>query len=238
MSLPQFYHEGTLAQGHEVWLDEDTVRHVLQVLRMNTGEQLQLTNGQGYTAIATIATAAKKKCSVHIDTTNFKEREPFGLHLCVAFTKNASRNEWLLEKATELGVRSITPLQATRTERDKIRYDRWKGILISALLQSQQSYLPTLHELTPLNEVLERYKDGHQKMIGHCIDTYERRPVREVMQAGQQTVMLIGPEGDFTRDEVNLCMTQGYAGVSLGTQRLRTETAAIAVCAYHNMINI
>lgn len=237
-SLPWFYYNGTLKPQDEVWLDEDTVRHVVQVLRMQPGGRLQLTNGAGAVATTTIASIQKKKCSVHIDDVAEYERNNAGLHLCVAFTKNTSRNEWLLEKATELGVHSITPLLTTRTEREKIRYDRWQNILVAAILQSQQCWLPQLHEAMPLQKVLEEFKDVPQKLMGHCIENISRAPLSEMLKPGCETVMLIGPEGDFTEDEVNLSMGQyGYRGVSMGTQRLRTETAAMAVCAYFNLIN-
>src|ERR1700761_8043725 len=116
-SLPQFYFAGQFKQGEVLWLDENTVRHVVQVLRMKTGEQLQLTNGAGYTATATITTAEKKKCSVRLDNVTFHDPAAATLHIGVAFTKNNARNEWLLEKATELGAGSIIPLVTARTDK-------------------------------------------------------------------------------------------------------------------------
>ena len=237
MSLPQFFFEGDLVKNATVWLDEDNARHVVQVLRMVKGEQLQLTNGKGYSAICAIAAAEKKKCSVQIIDVVFHEQRKYGLHLCVAFTKNTSRNEWLLEKATELGVRSITPLITTRTERERIRYDRWHNILVAALLQSQQFHLPLLNEATTLEKLLQQYKDVPQKFIAHCIEGQSKKELSEMLISGSDALILIGPEGDFTSDEVNLCVAQGCNTISLGTQRLRTETAAVAVCAYFNFIN-
>lgn len=237
MALPHFFHDASLQQGDTVWLDEATTRHVVQVLRMQPGEQLQLIDGQGHEAMATITIAEKKKCGVAINGITLHHQRAYGLHLGIAFTKNSSRNEWLLEKATELGIKSIIPLSTTRTEREKIKHERWRSILISALLQSQQYYLPQLSEPATLKEILKQHGAVPQKFIAHCIDEHQRQPVAELLKPGVETVLLIGPEGDFTADEVTLCEEQGFAGISLGTQRLRTETAAMAACAYYNLIN-
>jgi len=236
MPLPLFYFDGELTIGNNLPLNDDTARHIVQVLRMQVGEQLQLTNGKGYAAIATIAVADKKKCSVTVNEVVF-HLPSTALHLCVAFTKNSSRNEWLLEKATELGVSSITPLLTTRSEREKFRYDRMKGILVSALLQSQQFHLPVLNEVMSLQSVLAQYKGAPQKMVAHCIAEIPVKPVAELLKPALETLVCIGPEGDFTTDEVNLCTDAGCLGISLGTQRLRTETAAMSVCAFFNLIN-
>ncbi len=234
--LPQFYFDGELKHGDTLWLDEATVRHVVQVLRMKAGEHLQLTNGAGYTAITTIAVSEKKKCSVKIEKVTYYEPDKVALHIAVAFTKNTARNEWLLEKATELGAASIIPLQTARTEKDKFRYDRFRHILISAMLQSQQYYLPAMPEASTLKEVIAQYHRP-QRLIAHCIEEMERKPLSIMLKPGMGTILLIGPEGDFTPEEVNLCMEAGYSAVSLGIKRLRTETAAISVCAFFNTIN-
>lgn len=237
MSLPLFFHNAILEQGKELWLDEDTARHVVQVLRMTIGEELQLTDGKGHEAVASIVQADKKKCLVRLDKVVLHPAAATTLHLAVAFTKNSSRNEWLLEKATELGVTSIIPLSAARSERERIRYDRWHNILVSALLQSHQYHLPVLTEIMNVKAVVEQYKDVEQKLVGHCIAEMGRAPLQEMLKPGKETIVLIGPEGDFTEEEVNLCMKAHYEGVSMGTQRLRTETAAMAVCAYFNLVN-
>lgn len=236
VSLPQFYFDGTLQENDIVWLDEGTVRHVVQVLRMKAGEQLQLTNGKGAIATASITTAEKKKCGVKITAVTRYQRSTAVLYLGVAFTKNNARNEWLLEKATELGVAGIIPLITARSEKERMRYDRLQHILVSAMLQSQQAYLPVLSEAMPLKEALAKYQSP-QKLVAHCIAGQERKQLSEMLKPGVETMMLIGPEGDFTEDEVNLCTQAGYIPVTLGTRRLRTETAAMSVCAYFNLIN-
>ncbi len=235
MALPLFFHNAPINTGSELSLDEDTARHIVQVLRMQAGENIRLTNGKGIEAVVEIVRTEKKKCFVRI--TEIKQHEPVAqqLTLCMSFTKNASRNEWLLEKATELGVQMIVPLMTTRTEREHFRFDRLNNILISAMMQSQQYYLPELKEPTVFSKVTNT--DAEQKLIAHCMDTVVRAPLHEVLQRGKNTVICIGPEGDFTTDEVNEAIAAGFKGISLGVNRLRTETAAMAVCAYFNMIN-
>lgn len=236
-SLPLFYYNHPLCKNETVQLDEDTARHIVQVLRMQSGEQLQLTNGMGDVADAVITDAAKKRCAVTVSNVMHHEPAKHKLHLAVAFTKNTSRNEWLLEKATELGVSSIIPLLATRSEKEKIRAERWTGILVSAMMQSQQYYLPLLAQPTKLSDVIAQYNNTAQKLIGHCMDDTARVSLTKAMLPGKETIILIGPEGDFTKEEVTVCTQHGYAGISMASQRLRTETAAINVCAYFNTIN-
>lgn len=237
MALPLFFQDGNYHQSHEIQVDEDTARHIVQVLRMQPGEQLILTNGKGLAAIAKIEKAEKKNLLLRITEVTEYQPSVSKLHLCVAFTKNSGRNEWLLEKATELGVSSITPIISKRTEKDKIRYDRWNSILISALIQSQQYYLPMLQKAVSIREILQRFNGIQQKLIGHCIETEKRIPITDAMKKNIDTVLLIGPEGDFTEEEVKLCVSHGFVGMSIVNQRLRTETAAIAVCSYFSLIN-
>lgn len=235
--LAFFYHNSEFLGNSTLQLNEETAKHVVQVLRMKEGEQIKLNNGHGQSAMTTIISAEKKRCSVQISEVHQFSQPAFGLHLCVAFTKNTSRNEWLLEKATELGVRSITPIISARTEREKFRIDRWQNILISAMLQSQQYYLPQLNEATKFEHILKQHENTEQKLIAHCESDFERRPIASVLSAKQNTVILIGPEGDFTPDEINLAMQNNFKGIVLCGQRLRTETAAMAVCAHFNLLN-
>jgi len=210
--LPRFFYNGTLSGNSSISLDEATAKHIWQVLRMQADDKVAITDGKG-----TIAETV--------------------LHLCVSFTKNNSRNEWLLEKATELGVGTIIPISTKRSEKTYFRHDRWQKILTSAILQSQQYYLPQLSDIMPLKNILKEYKDVPQKLIAHCIDDKNRQPLSKMLKPAAETILLIGPEGDFTQEEVNLCIEHGFQPVSLGAQRLRTETAAITASAYFNVIN-
>ncbi|MEZ5018298.1 MAG: RsmE family RNA methyltransferase [Flavipsychrobacter sp.] len=232
-----FFHDGTLVEGADVQLTDATSRHVLQVLRMQVGDGLELTNGDGLQAFTTIKEASKKKCIVHVAQVVTHDPIEPKIHLGISFTKNTSRNEWLLEKATELGIKSIIPIQSTRTERVRVKEERWKGILSAALIQSQQFYLPVLQEIALFEEVIEQYKHVEQKLIAHCMSEIERMPLQEAAEVGKETLILIGPEGDFTQDEVALSIKHGFRSISMGNQRLRTETAAIAACSFFNIIN-
>lgn len=234
---PLFFHDGVLEQGANLQLSDTTSRHVLQVLRMQVADGLELTNGKGAHAKTTIIETSKKKSIVRINRVeNYPQNEP-RIHLGISFTKNTSRNEWLLEKATELGVSSIIPIQSARTERVRVKAERWQGILVAALIQSQQFHLPNLQEINPFNKVLEKYANIEQKLVAHCIEEIPRMPLQEAAKSGKETLILIGPEGDFTMEEVALCIQLGFESISMGNQRLRTETAAIASCSHFNIIN-
>jgi 16S rRNA (uracil1498-N3)-methyltransferase len=236
-ALPLFFQDQAMHAGDTLLFPEDSARHIVQVLRMKAGDRLALTNGKGLRAEAVIVQAEKKKCAVSVEAATVLASNPYPLHLAMAFTKNSSRNEWLLEKATELGAGSITPLLTRRSERERFRFDRLNNILVSALLQSQQYYLPILHEPKTLESLLRDTQDLNQRLVAHCIEDSPRQPVAQLLQARQSTLFLIGPEGDFTEEEVALCYEAGCKGVSLCDQRLRTETAAMAVCAYFNLLN-
>jgi 16S rRNA (uracil1498-N3)-methyltransferase len=235
--LHRFYFSGELKNNSTIELDDASAKHIWQVLRMDSGDKICVTDGRGHTATGIIQVAERHSCEVRLGEVNFFPEKKHKLHLCVAFTKNNSRNEWLLEKAAEFGVTSITPLMAVRSEKVHFREDRWEKLLISALLQSQQHYMPILNEISPLADVLKKYCQVPDRFVGHCIGDKERTPLSGLLKPSSEIVILIGPEGDFRFDEVSLCVSYGYKPVSLGEQRLRTETAAIAVCAHYNMIN-
>jgi 16S rRNA (uracil1498-N3)-methyltransferase len=238
--LPSFFHDGHLASHTTVSLDPDTAKHIWQVLRMRPDDKIILTDGKGTAAEGSIHTAERHRCNVAIENVSFHARSGSTLHLAVAFTKNNSRNEWLLEKATELGVGTIIPLHTSRSEKTHVRHDRWHKILQAATLQSQQYYLPVLSEIMPLSAVMQHYSKVPQKLVAHCIpagNLTNKAPITEVLNPAQETLLLIGPEGDFSVDEVNLCIENGFKPVSLGAQRLRTETAAITAAAYFNLIS-
>jgi 16S rRNA (uracil1498-N3)-methyltransferase len=235
-SLPRFFYPGAMSENGIVTLDAATAKHIWQVLRMKEDDEILLTDGKGTLSEGQIHIAEKHKCTVSVKKVTFHPRPGNILHLVVGFTKNNSRNEWLLEKATELGVGSITPLVTTRSEKAHVRYDRWEKILQSAILQSQQHYLPELSGTLQLHNALKHFSNISTKLIAHCIAGQERRSISEMLKTGQETVLLIGPEGDFTPDEVNLCMENGFKPVSLGLHRLRTETAAIAAAACFNIM--
>lgn len=236
-TLPIFYTSQTLMQSTTVTVEEETARHIVQVLRMKTGEVICLTDGKGTRAEAIIESVSKKSCTVLIKQASYQPPASPQLILGVAFTKNAGRNEWLLEKATELGAHSIIPITAERSERVFAKEERWKNILVSAMLQSQQYHLPHLSSPLSVVAVLEQYDSCSQKLIAHCETSLPRLSLYKAMQPAQDTLILIGPEGDFTEDEIKAATDASCTAIDLGKNRLRTETAAMSVCAYFSILN-
>lgn len=239
MALPSFYIPSYNPGQQEVVLDEDNSRHVVQVLRMKPGELVQLTDGRGRLLEGAIADAHKKYCRVAIRETYAVPPPSTPVTIAISPLKNASRFEWFLEKATEIGVSTIIPLIGERTERQSIRADRLKNILVSAMLQSQQAWLPVLPEAQPFSQLIAPATGVGNGMgltlIAHCLEAPRATAtlagvVRERLVAGGgagYALILIGPEGDFTPKEVEMALAAGYLPVSLGQNRLRTETAGV-----------
>jgi 16S rRNA (uracil1498-N3)-methyltransferase len=235
--LPYFYHPVIEKNQKMITLDEPTSKHVIQVLRMQEGEQIMLTNGKGLKVLGTIVAAERKRCGIKIDKIEDISERPYKFTLAISFTKNNSRNEWLLEKATEMGIERIIPIVSTRTEKEKFNAARLEGILASAMLQSQQCFLPELLEPVALNKFFGYTESIEQKLIAHCIDEEKRTSLLTALQVQKNTVVLIGPEGDFTKQEIDLCIEKGFNPVTLGINRLRTETAGLYVCTVFNALN-
>jgi len=219
-------------------LSEATSHHCAQVLRMQAGVDLLLTDGKGSRVLARMLQPDRKRSRVQL-----VHQEQINPTLCrfslgIAFTKNNSRNEWLLEKATELGISNIYPLLTQRSEKTTIKQERLQSILISAMLQSQQCFLPVLHSLTPLATLLDNIPKNEdiQRFIAYC-GAEEKVSYAQSLQAGKSAIVLIGPEGDFMEEEVTLCRESGFIPVSLGSKRLRTETAGLYVCTLFNARN-
>ena len=223
--LPYFYH-ATLQSSQSVFnLTEATSKHCIQVLRMQQGEQLNLTNGIGLIVTVALVTPHKKNSVVKLIAAQTVAKPNKQNTIAISLLKNATRFEWFLEKATELGIANIIPLICKRTERQLFKKERWEAILISAMLQSQQCWLPTL--ATPVNykEVMLN-TDYATKLIAHC-DTDNLKTNLIAHTNLLNSIVLIGPEGDFTPEEIALAKHYDYKAVTLGSTRLRTETAAI-----------
>lgn len=223
-------------EDEQLILCEETSKHLVQVLRMQNGDQFELTNGSGVHGIASIIDNHKKHCTVSISNSTFIEKRPYKLTIAVGFTKNKSRNEWMLEKMTELGVDCIIPLQCKRSEKDKINMDRLRGILEAATIQSKQYYVPEIKELTSLKNVIEDF-DTYAKYIAHCEDEQEKQHFLKNLERSASTLIFIGPEGDFSQDEIKYCLENACTPISLGVNRLRTETAAVYATTIFNAIN-
>jgi 16S rRNA (uracil1498-N3)-methyltransferase len=230
MALPFFYTNELKTTATQFVLREETSKHVAQVLRMQNGEQLLLTDGKGNLFTAEIIDDNRKKCVVKV--ISFATQTPPIKKIIIAISpaKNATRFEWFLEKATEIGVSEIVPLVCSRTEKLHFRHDRMKNILISAMLQSQQSWLPVLQEPMKFKEYIKSIKENadQQKFIAHCVEEVSKEQlVGKLLADHHQQLILIGPEGDFTNEEIAEALQNNFVAVALGNTRLRTETAGI-----------
>jgi 16S rRNA (uracil1498-N3)-methyltransferase len=228
MTLPFFYEPELPKISDHFTLSEESSKHAIQVLRMKSGAHLQLTNGKGILYTASIVSEDKKKTVVLLQKPVQKNQPAKKISVCISLLKNTSRFEWFLEKATEIGVSEIQPLISKRTEHTRFRMDRMNGILIAAMLQSQQYWLPELHKPVSFGEIISQPAMA-QQLIAYCGEG-DKNFIRE-LPAASETRMLIGPEGDFTPDEIELALQNSYIPVSLGETRLRTETAGIVAAS-------
>ncbi len=218
------------------FLDEEESRHLLTVLRRKPGDAVQITDGQGLIYETELAEAGKKLAVAKIlKKIPQPDERPMRLHLAIAPTKNADRFEWFLEKAVEIGVDEITPLLCHRSERKNLRHDRLEKILVSAMKQSKRAVLPKLNDLSHFEKVVKNATET-QKFIAWCSDDATPPHLKTVLKPNLAALILIGPEGDFTSDEVFLAKNAGFQEVSLGAARLRTETAGVFAVAVGNLI--
>ena len=233
MKLPVFFVDNLDNLTDTLLLDGDTSRHIVCVLRMKKGEQLHLTNGKGLLLIAEITDDHKKKCHVKIVDALFTAPASRKILIGISLLKNGSRFEWFLEKATEIGVTEIIPLICERTERQQFRQERMKNLLVSAMIQSQQVWLPVLHQ--PISfPLLMRQEDlpaKPAKYIAHCMEEQKIALQTAMNPALPLQLMLIGPEGDFTKNEIDLALDHHFVPVAIGETRLRAETAGVVAAA-------
>ena len=222
MALPYFYEPEITVGTTAFTLSEETSKHCVKVLRMQTGEQLHLTDGKGNLFVATILDPDKKASEVSVVSAESSSAVVRKVSIGISLLKNTSRFEWFLEKATEIGVSEIIPLICDRTERQHFRYERMNGVLVAAMLQSQQTRLPVLHEPRPFEQVLV---SASQKFIAHC-EPHQKQDLKTIA-VKDDVLMLIGPEGDFAPAEINSALQNNFQPVSLGNTRLRTETAGV-----------
>ncbi|MEI6946135.1 RsmE family RNA methyltransferase [Paraflavisolibacter sp. H34] len=226
MALPYFYVPTLPSANESLVLDEETSKHVTQVLRMKVEEELMLTDGSGVKGKAVITDDHRKRCTVNVLSVEREEEHRPRVTIAISLVKNTSRFEWFLEKATEIGVHAIIPLLCDRTEKEKFRHDRLHQIIVSAMLQSQQCWLPLLHQPTEFQSLLQA-NEAPQTFIAHCLPEQKLSLAQEAKAVAADSIILIGPEGDFTPAEIEAALQKGYAPVSLGRTRLRTETAGI-----------
>ncbi len=232
-----FYSQDLCPTDAQLSFSKEESRHIAKVLRKQIGDILHLTNGKGDLFTATLLSNDPKCCLVAIANVEQKKPLPYGLHLAISPTKLNDRFEWFLEKATEIGITQITPILCHHSERKIIKPLRYQKIILSAAKQSLKYHFPELHPMCSFKDFLEKQEDApHQKLIAHC-QGIEKKSLKSQIKPKGNHIILVGPEGDFSAPEITLATSMGYTGVSLGKNRLRTETAAIVVChsvAYSN----
>lgn len=220
-----------------VELPPEEARHAVQVLRKRVGDTLDIVDGQGGWYHATIVETTKRSCSVQVEKIRQEDkRADYRLIMAVSPTKSNDRFEWFLEKATEIGVDVIVPLQCTRTERPKIRQDRYEKVLVAAMKQSLQAWLPELRPFTRFEKVVEEFAPANSAFIGWCNEEV-KSALASNYSAPADVFILIGPEGDFTDAEVQWARAHHCQPITLGPTRLRTETAAIVATQTIALIN-
>lgn len=222
--------------GNTITLPEEESKHCIRVLRMASGDELLIVNGKGSLFTCKITDANPKRCVAKVvGIKNKFEKRNFLLHIAIAPTKNIDRFEWFLEKATEIGVDRITPLLCKHSERKTVNMERLVRVSIAAMKQSVKAYLPDIQPITPINTVIQAASESI-KLIAYCGE-FNNAHAASYIEKGKSILFLIGPEGDFSQDEVELALGNGFHIVSLGSSRLRTETAGIVSCTLVNMLN-
>ncbi|MFD1602314.1 16S rRNA (uracil(1498)-N(3))-methyltransferase [Flavobacterium artemisiae] len=208
--------------------DKEESRHIIKVLRKKDSDILHVTNGFGLLFETQITLASDNKCIVEVLSITNAEKPKFNLHLAVAPTKMNDRFEWFLEKATEIGIQEITPIFCDRSERKVINRERFEKIILSAMKQCNETFLPKLNDATSFKEFIKQKNQG-LSLIAHCEET-DKKSLKEVLKPNEDVIILIGPEGDFSEKEIALALENNYKPVTLGNTRLRTETAAVVAC--------
>ena len=218
-------------------LNEEESRHAVKVLRLSAGDLLNIVDGQGGFYTCEIKNTQGKKCELII----VEEKQQFGvkdfyIHLLISPTKNIDRIEWMLEKCVEIGIDEISFIQTRYSERKEIKTQRLEKIAIGAMKQSQKAYLPKINEMISWKEFLKNDLPEFQKMIAH-LEEGERKLIQYLAKPKGKYAILIGPEGDFSPDEIKQALEKGFLPVTLGNSRLRTETAGLVACHTLSVIN-
>jgi 16S rRNA (uracil1498-N3)-methyltransferase len=216
--------------GETYTLDEKESKHLIRVLRMTKGAEVRLIDGKGNLYEGIISNPDQTRCTIDI-TSKIKdfEKRDYRLHIAISPLKNPERFEWFIEKSVEIGIDEITPLVCRNTEKPGIKSGRINNLIVSAMKQSIKATKTILNETCNFKNFISTESD-EIRIIAHCDNSLVRRRVSDVYTKGRNAIILIGPEGDFTREEVDSAVDSGFIPVHLGTSRLRTETAGIAVC--------
>ncbi|PNW28679.1 16S rRNA (uracil(1498)-N(3))-methyltransferase [Formosa algae] len=230
-----FYNPDLTAHTTQLAFSREESRHIVKVLRKSSGDTLYVTNGKGWLFTAQLNLADIKNCLATITDKTFQDARNYNIHLAVAPTKMNDRYEWFLEKATEIGIDSITPIICDHSERKVVKLDRYEKILQAAMKQSLHYYLPVLNAPVSFKTFIEQELTG-DCFIAHCEET-DKKSLKQLIQPKTNLTILIGPEGDFSIKEIELALKNNFIPVTLGHTRLRTETAAIVACHTAALIN-
>jgi len=231
-----FYNPNIDQNTQQITFDKIESRHIVKVLRKKEGDTIYITNGKGLLFISKINIASDKKCLATIFKTEEKTiPRDYKLHVAIAPTKNNERLEWFLEKATEIGIDEITPIITQNSERKVIKKERLEKIIQAAMKQSLKCHLPILNDAISFNTFLNKRLDKNI-YIAHCHDG-EKKTMKELIQPKETLTILIGPEGDFSKEEVSICINANCTPITLGESRLRTETAALVAVQNIAFIN-
>jgi len=224
-------------ETREYSLNEEESRHCNKVLRLVAGDRVFLVDGRGGFYEAEITNAGKKNVTLQvIQAQQEYQKRNHHLHIAIAPTKNIDRLEWFLEKATEIGIDEITPLICERSERKIVKEERLFKVITSAVKQSLQAYHPVLNPAISFTDFLKTERDV-VKLMAHCIEGEPRKLISDIIVPQERYLILIGPEGDFSANEIAMALAKGYQPLTLGNTRLRTETAALAACFEVNYLN-
>ncbi|WP_159780200.1 16S rRNA (uracil(1498)-N(3))-methyltransferase [Flavobacterium sp. 9AF] len=230
-----FYNPNIKEKDKTFAFDKEESKHIVKVLRKKEGDKIHLSNGEGNYFLGEIILASDKKCEIKIIETKCIEPKRYRIHIAVAPTKMNDRYEWFLEKATEIGIDEITPIICDHSERKVFKIDRAEKIIQSAMKQSLQYYIPKINEPIGFSDFIQK-NFSEKKFIAHCEDQ-QKISFKETIRKEEHIIILIGPEGDFSTNEIKLALNNNYIPVTLGNNRLRTETAAIVACHTVALIN-
>lgn len=223
----------TQISGNLAQLTGDESIHCSKVLRKKVNDEVYITDGKGSLFQGSISSISKKEVDIIIETQIGSQKKLHNRSIAIAPTKNIDRLEWFLEKSTEIGISNIYPFLSARSERKIIKPERLEKIIISAMKQSKNYHKPVLHPLVPYSQLVQMDFPNTSKFIAHCMDP--KMALQHQYQSGEDAIVLIGPEGDFSENEVDMANTHYWKEVSLGKSRLRTETAGIVACHLLNL---
>jgi 16S rRNA (uracil1498-N3)-methyltransferase len=228
------FYQPLLSQG-TTYLDAEESRHVVKVLRKKQGDRITVTDGNGFFYDVTITNADPRQCAFDINAKTQEHSKNFSIHIAISPTKNSDRIEWFVEKAVEFGIDEITLIECDHTERQHLKIERLQKMAVSAMKQSLKAKLPEIHPLIPFQELVQTTR-VKEKYIAH-VDNDNPNQLKNFVTPGSSYLVLIGPEGDFSPEEISVAGSHGFKKISLGPSRLRTETAGIAACHILNLAN-